>query len=94
MAALPRAGVARGVAAVANRPDLTRRLPDVAAPCLIVVGEEDRSTPVVFSRTLAAALPEARLEVLPATGHLVSVERPRVVAKLLRHFLTGRATLG
>ena len=94
IAALNRAGLARGVAAVAGRRDVTARLPDIVAPTLVIVGDEDTATPPVYARTLAAAVPHARLEVLPATGHLASVERPRVVAKLIRQFLTGRATPG
>lgn len=87
LARLDPAGIARAVAAVAQRPDLTARLFQITAPTLLLVGDEDRMTPPARSRTLAAALPHARLELLPATGHLPSVERPRAVAGFIRHFL-------
>lgn len=41
----------------------------VTAPTLVIGGEEDRVTPLQMSRDLAAALPNARLEVVPGVSH-------------------------
>jgi len=84
---LDKRAVARAVETVVSRDDVTRRLHDIAAPSLVVVGDEDEAAPPVYSRTLAAAIPDARLEVLPMTGHLSTIERPRVVGLLIRRFL-------
>jgi pimeloyl-ACP methyl ester carboxylesterase len=44
-------------------------LPELAAPALVVAGERDTTTPVHHSRELARLLPNARLHVLPNSGH-------------------------
>ncbi|SBW28598.1 alpha/beta hydrolase fold protein [Candidatus Protofrankia californiensis] len=63
----------------------------VATPTLILVGDADVMTPVEHSRTLADALPEADLVVIPGAGHTVVMERPDEVNAALRT-LVQRAT--
>jgi pimeloyl-ACP methyl ester carboxylesterase len=57
-------------------------------PTLIVWGLEDRLLPVADGHRLAAAIPGARLVVLPRAGHIPQEETPaefsRVVAEFLR----------
>jgi pimeloyl-ACP methyl ester carboxylesterase len=62
------------------------RLPEIAAPTLVVHGEDDPFFPLGNGRALAAEIPGAELVVLPATGN----ELPRrtwdtVVPAILRH---------
>jgi pimeloyl-ACP methyl ester carboxylesterase len=63
-------------------------------PTLIVWGLEDRLLPVADGHRLAAAIPGARLVVLPRAGHIPQEETPaefsRVVAEFLR--LSGGAS--
>jgi pimeloyl-ACP methyl ester carboxylesterase len=47
-------------------------------PAVIVVGDQDRLTPLAHGRAIAAALPEAEL-VEVSGGHVVMLERPQVV---------------
>ncbi len=63
----------------------------VATPTLILVGDADVMTPVEHSRTLADALPEADLMVIPGAGHTVVLECPDEVNAALRT-LVHRAT--
>jgi pimeloyl-ACP methyl ester carboxylesterase len=49
----------------------------------VVASGRDRLTPAVHSRRLAEAIPGARLTVVPATGHMLPMERPEVVTALL-----------
>lgn len=42
----------------------------IAAPTLVLWGEEDRLVPARFGRRLAEAMPNARLMVLPGVGHV------------------------
>lgn len=86
IAAMDRRALALAVKMVTGRPDLTGRLGELRVPTLVVVGDEDVATPLVYARTLAAAIPGARLEVVPMTGHLSTVERPELMTKLLRAF--------
>ncbi|WP_374441845.1 alpha/beta fold hydrolase [Stella sp.] len=48
----------------------------VACPALLLLGEDDRMTPAIRARPLAAAIAGARMVVLPGCGHMVMVERP------------------
>jgi pimeloyl-ACP methyl ester carboxylesterase len=85
-AMIGRAGAPQLIAqnrAVMARADLRPRLPRVACPALVVVGEDDRLTPPECSEELAAALPRATLQRLPACGHLLTWEQPQAVTEAL-----------
>ena len=67
-------------------PDFAERL---TMPLLIIQGAADRVTPMASNAAvLAAALPHARLEILPDIGHLPEVEAWTAVNDLVRRFLT------
>jgi 3-oxoadipate enol-lactonase len=63
---------AQGEAARAH--DTLERLPLIAAPTLVVVGDQDILTPVANARELAEGIPGARLQVLEGGGHLALIE--------------------
>jgi 3-oxoadipate enol-lactonase len=69
--------------------DTTARLPDIAAPTLVFAGELDAGTPLPMSQTLARAIPDARLAVLPGAAHLSAIEQPRPFADLVTEFMLG-----
>jgi pimeloyl-ACP methyl ester carboxylesterase len=73
--------------AVMARPDLRAQLPSVACPVLVMVGEADQLTPPEHAREIAAAVPDARHEVLPGAGHMLSWEQPGRVNALLSGWL-------
>jgi 3-oxoadipate enol-lactonase len=52
------------------------RLGRVRAPTLVVAAPEDVLTPVALSEEIAAAIPGARLAILPRGGHGVLIEYP------------------
>jgi 2-succinyl-6-hydroxy-2,4-cyclohexadiene-1-carboxylate synthase len=60
-------------------PPLWDRLPELAVPVTLVVGERDEKFRVVAER-MAAAIPDCRLEVVPGAGHAAQLERPEAVA--------------
>jgi pimeloyl-ACP methyl ester carboxylesterase len=62
-------------------------------PVEILVGDSDKLTPLRHSRTMAGALPDARLHVAERTGHMLIQERPRLVAEAI-HRLLAAATAG
>lgn len=72
---------------------LNRALPLIRVPVLLVHGEHDRIVPVRQSDQAAARLPLARVERLPALGHLAHEERPQGVVHLLASWFEadGRA---
>lgn len=51
---------------------------------LVMVGARDRLTSVEHARRIAAALPHARLVVIPGVGHMIGLERPETVDRELR----------
>jgi 3-oxoadipate enol-lactonase len=88
MAATPVAGIVGALAAMRDRRDSTDLLPALAGlPVLVMVGEQDILTPPDSARRLAAAIPHARLVVVPGAGHVTPVERPAETNAALLEFL-------
>jgi pimeloyl-ACP methyl ester carboxylesterase len=67
--------------------DVMDRLEGIRVPTLVICGEEDILTPVHYSEFLAERIPKAHLEIVPKAGHMVMLEQPATVAKLIREFL-------
>ena len=61
----------------------------VSVPTLLVAGERDDIAPVAAQHVLAGRFPDARLVVLPGTGHLTHYEAPAAVATAISEFSTG-----
>jgi pimeloyl-ACP methyl ester carboxylesterase len=70
-----------------DRFDLTGRLDAVRVPTLVVCGTEDKLTPIHFSETLAGQIPGAALQTMDGTGHLLMLEQPQRLVKLISLFL-------
>ena len=88
MAATPVAGLIGALAAMRDRHDSTGLLPTLAGlPTLIMVGEDDAITPLDGARRMAAAIPGARLVVVPGAAHVPPVEQPAATTSALREFL-------
>jgi pimeloyl-ACP methyl ester carboxylesterase len=69
--------------------DTRARLPEVTAPTLVMVGEDDTETPPSYAAAIAAGIPCAELVVVPGAGHLLSLEDPATVDSLLRRHWLG-----
>jgi 3-oxoadipate enol-lactonase len=69
--------------------DALDRLGAIAAPTLVIVGEQDLLTPPWVAREVASGIPGARLEVLAGDGasHVVALERPDDFNRLVTAFL-------
>lgn len=63
----------------------------IRVPVQVIVGEDDKLTPVKISRRMAADIPNARLLVMAQTGHLSNLERPDEFDACLRGFLDDLA---
>jgi pimeloyl-ACP methyl ester carboxylesterase len=59
----------------------------IAAPTLLIAGEEDTNAPLRTMTRMAEAIPGARLEVLRGIGHLAPLECPDRYAEIVRQFL-------
>lgn len=70
-----------------TRPDGVAALSRLACPVLVLCGEQDAITPQAGHRALAAAIPGARLVVVPDCGHMAPMERPQAVTQALGEWL-------
>jgi len=71
-----------GTPAMAD-PTLLGRLSGIVIPTLVLWGESDQIVEPGYGRAYAHAIPTARLEVLPATGHLPQMETPDLVLQTI-----------
>ena len=73
----------------ATEPNMTTQdLAQIAAPTLVMVGDDDLSR-LEHTCALYEALPNGQLCVVPGTSHALPVERPDDVARIIRTFLAG-----
>jgi uncharacterized protein (TIGR04551 family) len=92
---LARPGSAAAALGAARRQiytELERRWPDVTQPVLLLWGDDDQVTPLRYGHRLSRDLPDARLIVYPATGHLPMVEARTPSTRDLQHFLCADLT--
>ena len=61
----------------------------VNCPTLVIHGAEDAAVPASLAESIVAAMPNARLELIPAGGHRPDIRTPELVNPLLVDFLLG-----
>lgn len=76
-----------GLEALVRRDSVIARLPEISAPSLVVVGQEDISLPPIFSRQIHDGSPDSQYVEIPGAGHLSALERPAPVNEALEVFL-------
>lgn len=74
-------------AVAAARHDARDELPRITARTLVLTGDRDELIGPEPTAALAAAIPGARLEVLPGAGHELTLEQPEAAAKAVADFL-------
>jgi pimeloyl-ACP methyl ester carboxylesterase len=79
-------------ASLAGRQDaVSKALPRVQVPALVLWGGDDRWIPLAHADRFVAALPGSRKVVIPDCGHVPQEENPREVSRLLLEFLAQTA---
>ena len=81
--------LAKATELMASEPQLTTDdIATVSTPTLVLVGDDDL---IELAHTVALyeALPAGRLAVIPAASHMVPVEQPEVVGRLIADFLAA-----
>ncbi len=68
--------------------DIWEVLPRIEAPVLVIRGEHTEDFLGLVAQSVAARLPNGRLETIPDSGHLSPMERPDAVADLVLDFLS------
>ncbi len=69
--------------------DQRKRVAAIDVPTLVIVGEEDKITPLALSRELAQAIAGAELQVIAGAGHLANIEKPLEFNRLVTKFVAG-----
>lgn len=85
----PSESLTAALSALGARPDSRPLLASIAAPALVVVGEEDTLTPPSSAEVMASGIPGARLVTIPGAGHLSNMEAPEAFNGAVREFLLG-----
>ena len=70
-----------------EREDYTNRIKTIKVPTLILWGAEDAWIPVSDAAKFKAALPQAVVKIMPATGHVPMEERPEESLAIALDFL-------
>ena len=79
--------VVAALAALAARPDATPHLPKITCPTSVIVGSQDKITPLPLSEAMRARIPGAELHVIPDAGHFSNAENPAAFNERLVSFL-------
>jgi len=61
----------------------------IKVPCLVLVGDDDKLTPVKYSRFFHEKLPRSELVIIKNAGHMVMVEKPEDVNKAIINFVNN-----
>jgi pimeloyl-ACP methyl ester carboxylesterase len=79
----PRATIAWTQRAMAARSEVLDVLRELDVPVLVVVGNQDTMSPMSEQELIVQAASDARLVVIPGSGHLSPLEAPERVAEVL-----------
>jgi pimeloyl-ACP methyl ester carboxylesterase len=83
MAAGNRAALAAYAGTSMTDPTLAERLATLEIPTLVLWGDSDRIVDADYGRAYAAAIPMARFQLLPDTGHSPQLETPSQVLRAI-----------
>jgi 3-oxoadipate enol-lactonase len=67
------------------------RLPQIAAPTLVIHGETDRLVPPENGRRIAARIPNAKLVMIPHASHIFPTDQQEVTHRAMLDFLAAQA---
>jgi len=81
--------IAMTLGALASRRDSNVYLPTFKFPTLIMVGAEDKITPLALSQKLVDGIPNSKLQVIERSGHLSNLEQPAIFNQHLENFLSS-----
>lgn len=77
----------QNILALASRHDSNLYLSQFKFPTLVLVGAEDKVTPVVASKKLSDGIQNSKLQVIEHAGHFSNLEQPDIFNRYLHEFL-------
>lgn len=81
-------GVAAAQRAMAERPDSTSLLGEIAVPTMVIHGLDDRIISENEARAMASIIRNAQFVGVPGAGHLPNLEQATLMNDALRNFVT------
>ncbi|NVM29690.1 MAG: alpha/beta hydrolase [Candidatus Helarchaeota archaeon] len=72
---------------ICNEFDVMERLGEIQIPTLIICGDEDKLTPIKYSKYLNEHIKNSSLYVIEGAGHMVMLEQPDAVNEAIEKFL-------
>ncbi|TFG05051.1 MAG: alpha/beta hydrolase [Promethearchaeota archaeon] len=72
---------------ICNNFDVMDKITAIKIPTLIICGDDDKLTPVKYSRYLNEHIPASKLHIVENAGHMVMVEQPTIVNEAIEEFL-------
>ena len=80
---------ARQQRAIMARPDSRPTLKTITCPTLVICGQDDLITPPPLAKEIASGISQAKLEIIPACGHLATLDQPEAVCEILLGWIKG-----
>jgi 3-oxoadipate enol-lactonase len=80
-------GIFEAVRAVFDRTDISDRIGAIEARTLVIAGSDDVAMSPAESEWIASRIPNARLAIVEDASHMIAVEKPLEIARLIREFL-------
>jgi len=77
-----------GVEEIALYPPAIKRLKELRAPTLIIVGDSDIPDKLEIAQQLAADIPGAQQVIVPGAAHMVNMEQPEAFTRIVLAFLS------
>jgi pimeloyl-ACP methyl ester carboxylesterase len=67
--------------------DVLNKLSTIEVPCLIIVGKQDKLTPVKYSEFFRNKIKNSELHIINEAGHMVMLEKPIEVNQAIENFI-------
>ena len=83
----PKQSLCNTLHALAERKDICDQLEEINIPVLIMVGKEDKITPITAAQQMHEKIRGSGLKIIQHAGHLINLENPIAFGKRLVKFL-------
>jgi 3-oxoadipate enol-lactonase len=83
----PKQSLCNTLHALAERKETCDQLPEINIPVLIMVGKEDKITPIAAAQQMHEKILNSKLEIIQHAGHLSNLENPTAFNTHLMNFL-------
>ena len=83
----PKLTLSNTLHALAERKETCTRLPEIKIPVLIMVGKEDKITPIAAAQQMHELIKDSHLQIIPHAGHVTNLENPTTFNSQLVNFL-------